>query len=47
MPGYLEFTDDPQERRIRRGRVDISDRPGLGINLLPEVIAPYRWATVS
>ncbi|MDB5370797.1 MAG: mandelate racemase/muconate lactonizing enzyme [Roseomonas sp.] len=46
MEGYVEITDDPPEGRIQGGRVSIPDGPGLGINLLPEAMAPFLWATV-
>ncbi|MFC3123498.1 mandelate racemase/muconate lactonizing enzyme family protein [Pseudoroseomonas globiformis] len=47
MPGYVEFTDDPPERRIQGGRLRIPDAPGLGISLLPDKIAPFLHATVG
>lgn len=47
MPGYVEITDDPPEARIRNGMVSIPDRPGLGIALRAEVLAPFLWASVE
>jgi galactonate dehydratase len=45
--GFIEITDDAPENRVVNGRVAINDRPGIGIGLLPDVIAPFLWATVS
>ncbi|RKK03997.1 mandelate racemase/muconate lactonizing enzyme family protein [Pseudoroseomonas wenyumeiae] len=47
MEGYVEITDDPPEGRIQGGRVSIPDRPGLGMELRQEVMAPFLWATVG
>lgn len=47
MPGYVEFTDNPPEARIRNGRLDIPDSPGMGIDLLAEQVAPFLWARVG
>jgi galactonate dehydratase len=41
MPGYIEITDDAPEARIKNGTLDISDKPGWGLNLRSEVIKPF------
>lgn len=46
-PGYIEITDNPPEARVKKGRIDIPDAPGLGINLIPEAVKPFLWETVK
>lgn len=47
MPGYVELTDNPPEARIKGGKIDIPDLPGLGINLNQKVVEPFLWETVK
>ena len=46
-PDYVELTDNPPEARIKNGKIDIPDLPGLGINLVPAVVKPFLWNTVK
>ncbi|MGI4849076.1 MAG: mandelate racemase/muconate lactonizing enzyme family protein, partial [Janthinobacterium lividum] len=47
MPGNVEYTDNPPEQRVRNGRLSIPDTPGLGIKLIPELIAPFLVHTIK
>ena len=40
LSGYDVLIDEPLD--VRRGHLYLSDRPGLGINLLPEVLERYE-----
>ena len=43
-PETYEIVDRPPEREIRDGRLPISDRPGLGVQLVEERARPFLWA---
>ena len=43
-PETYEIVDRAPEREIRDGRLPISDRPGLGLDLVEERARPFLWA---
>jgi galactonate dehydratase len=43
-PETYEIVDRAPEREIRDGRLPISDRPGLGVELVEERVRPFLWA---
>jgi galactonate dehydratase len=43
-PETYEIVDRPPERQIRDGRLPISNRPGLGVELIEERARPFLWA---
>src|SRR6516164_204781 len=43
-PETYEIVDRAPEREIRDGRLAISDRPGLGVELVEERARPFLWA---
>jgi galactonate dehydratase len=45
--GHLEFTDRVPEYEIKNGYLKVSDRPGLGIDLIEEKIDTYLWAEIK
>jgi len=47
MPGYIEIVDDAPEARIKNGRLEISDRPGWGVNLRVEAVRPFLVHTIA
>ncbi|SDV48764.1 mandelate racemase/muconate lactonizing enzyme family protein [Chitinasiproducens palmae] len=47
MPGYIEIVDDAPEARIKNGRLDITDKPGWGVNLRQEAIRPFLVHTIA
>jgi galactonate dehydratase len=44
VPEHFAIVDAAPELQVRRGRLAISDRPGLGVTLVRERVAPYLWA---
>jgi len=42
--GYEEFIDRPPELEVAKGCIPLSNRPGIGVDLIPEKVAPYLWA---
>jgi galactonate dehydratase len=44
VPEHFAIVDAAPELAVRRGRLAISDRPGLGVSLVRERVAPYLWA---
>jgi galactonate dehydratase len=46
-PGYIEITDNPPEGRVKGGRIDIPDTPGLGISLNAKAIAPFLMYSIK
>lgn len=47
FPDYIEITDNAPEARVKNGRIDIPDTPGLGINLDQKAIKPFLWDAVK
>jgi galactonate dehydratase len=39
-----DIVDHPPEREIRNGRMPISDRPGVGVELVEDRARPFLWA---
>ena len=44
---HFELVDDAPELGVRDGRMQISDRAGLGVNLVYQRMLPYRWAEAA
>jgi len=44
VPEHFGIVDHAPELDVRGGRLAISDRPGLGLNLVRDRVAPYLWA---
>jgi galactonate dehydratase len=41
---HFNLVDRAPEWEIRDGMMPIPDRPGLGVELVPEHVRPYLWA---
>ena len=46
MPEHFALVDHAPELDVRNGYVPISDRPGLGVELVQDRVRPYLWAKV-
>ena len=46
IPEHFALVDYAPERDVRQGYVTISDRPGLGVELVEDRVRPYLWATI-
>jgi galactonate dehydratase len=44
VPEHFGIVDRPPELEVRNGRMPIADRPGFGVELVEERIAPFLWA---
>lgn len=44
---HFEIVDAAPELRCKNGYLPISDRPGLGINLIADRVRPFLWADLS
>ncbi|MBF6568809.1 MAG: mandelate racemase/muconate lactonizing enzyme family protein [Candidatus Binataceae bacterium] len=40
----FSLVDQAPELQVKNGTLDIPNRPGLGVNLVPERISPFLWA---
>ncbi|WP_255448333.1 mandelate racemase/muconate lactonizing enzyme family protein [Telmatospirillum sp. J64-1] len=47
VPEHFALVDDPVEPKVRNGRVAIPQRPGYGVDLVPEKVRPYLAETVA
>lgn len=47
VPEHFALVDAPLEPQVRNGRLAIPDRPGLGVDLVEERIAPFLRAEVA
>lgn len=45
--GYLEFTDVIPEYEVKNGYLLVSDRAGLGIELVEDKVRPFLWAEID
>lgn len=43
-PEHFDLVDQAPEWEIRNSLMPISDRPGLGVELVPERVRPFLWA---
>jgi galactonate dehydratase len=41
---HFEIVDEAPEWQVQNSYLPISDRPGLGVELVDEHIAPFLWA---
>jgi galactonate dehydratase len=46
IPEHFALVDHAPELDVRGGYVPISDRPGLGVELVEDRVRPYLWANV-
>ena len=46
IPEHFALVDHAPELDVRNGYVPISDRPGLGVELVEDRVRPYLWAKV-
>jgi galactonate dehydratase len=46
IPEHFALVDHAPERDVRNGYVTISDRPGLGVELVEDRVRPYLWAKI-
>ena len=46
IPEHFALVDHAPELDVRNGYVPISDRPGLGVELVQDRVRPYLWAKV-
>jgi galactonate dehydratase len=46
IPEHFALVDHAPELDVRNGYVPISDRPGLGVELMEDRVRPYLWAKV-
>jgi galactonate dehydratase len=44
VPEHFQIVDQAPEREVKNGFLPISDRPGLGIELVEERVKPFLWA---
>ena len=44
IPEHYQLVDRAPELEVRHGTVPISDRPGLGVELVEERVRPFLWA---
>jgi galactonate dehydratase len=47
QPGYVQVLEESPEDNIRNGYLEISDRPGLGVELSMNRIRPFLWTESS
>jgi galactonate dehydratase len=47
VPEHFALVDDAVETRVRGGRVDIPDRPGYGVELVEERVAPHLHSRIG
>ena len=47
IPEHYQLVDHAPELDVRQGFVPISDRPGLGVELVPSRVRPFLWAECS
>jgi galactonate dehydratase len=45
VPEHFQIVDHAPEKDVKNGMLPISDRPGLGIELVEERVKPFLWAT--
>jgi galactonate dehydratase len=43
-PEHFETVDYAPEREVKNGSLSIPTRPGLGVNLVEQVVRPFLWA---
>jgi galactonate dehydratase len=46
VPEHFAIVDHAPELEIRNGYIPISNRPGLGLELMNERVRPFLWATL-
>jgi galactonate dehydratase len=46
IPEHFALVDHAPELDVRNGYVAISDRPGLGVELVEDRVRPYMWAKI-
>lgn len=44
VDAHFDIVDEAPERTIRNGRVAISNRPGIGVELSRDKVRPFLWA---
>ncbi len=44
MPEHFAVVDRAPKLEMKGSRLPISDRPGLGVELVPDRVAPFLWA---
>jgi galactonate dehydratase len=44
IPEHFQIVDHAPEKDVKNGSITISDRPGLGIELVEEKVKPFLWA---
>ncbi|NMJ40722.1 mandelate racemase/muconate lactonizing enzyme family protein [Roseomonas sp. JC162] len=47
VPEHFDLVDAPLEPQVRNGRVAIPQRPGLGVDLVEDRVAPFLRADIS
>lgn len=46
-PQHIEFTDVVPESQVKDGHLQMSDKPGLGIELNDVAVRPFLWAEIN
>jgi galactonate dehydratase len=46
-PEHFQLVDHAPEAEVENGQLRIPDRPGLGINLVPDRVRPFPWTEVG
>jgi galactonate dehydratase len=46
-PAHFLLVDQAPEADVENGQLRIPDRPGLGINLVPDRVGPFLWTEVG
>src|SRR5207247_8429351 len=46
-PAHFQLVDHAPEAEVENGQLRIPDRPGLGINLVPDRVRPFLWTEVG
>lgn len=46
-PAHFQLVDHAPEAEVENGQLRIPDRPGLGINLVPDRVSPFLWTEVK
>jgi galactonate dehydratase len=44
---HIEFTDVIPENQVKDGYLQVSDRPGIGIELIDDKVRPFLWAEID
>lgn len=44
VPEHYEIVDHAPELEVRQGRLPLSTRPGLGVELVEDAVRPFLWA---